>query len=232
MSNEPLPSVDAADGIYRERPIDPERTALLSIDMQNAEWSPEQMAKARIPGSRESRKVGFLTRLETVCIPNQRRLQAAARAAGIDVIYTVIESLTRDGRDRSLDHKISRLHFPKGGWESQVIDAVGPAGDEIIIAKTASGVFNATNIEYVLRNLGIEFLVIYGVVTDQCVETAIRDAADRGFLVTQVEDCCAADTDERHAQSIAAMRGHYCRTRTTDAMIAEIERVARPSRRA
>jgi len=78
----------------------------------------------------------------------------------------------------------------------------------------------------VLRNLGIEFLVIYGIVTDQCVESAIRDAADRGFLVTQIEDCCAADTPENHAGSIESMRGHYCRTRTADQMIAEISSAA------
>lgn len=226
MTCDHLPPIDAPNGIYRERSIDPKRTALLSIDMQNAEWSPEQMAKAQVPGTPESKKLGFLMRLDAFCIPNQRRLQAAARAAGIEIIYTVIESLTKDGRDRSPDHKISRLHFPKGAWESKVIEAVGPVGDEIVIGKTASGVFNATNIEYILRNLRIEFLVIYGVMTDQCVETAIRDAADRGFLVTEVEDCCAANTEENHTRSIDAMRGHYCRTRTTDEMIAEIERVS------
>jgi nicotinamidase-related amidase len=84
-------------------------------------------------------------------------------------------------------------------------------------------IFNCTNIEYVLRNLGIEYLIIYGVCTDQCVECAIRDAADRGFMVTQVEDACAADEERRHDVSIEQMKGHYCRTRTTDEVIAEIE---------
>ena len=49
-----------------------------------------------------------------------------------------------------------------------------------------------------------------------------RDAADRGFMVTQVEDCCAANTPEDHATSIESMKGHYCRTRTTDEVIAEM----------
>jgi len=74
----------------------------------------------------------------------------------------------------------------------------------------------------VLRNLGIEYLVIYGIMTDQCVESAIRDAADRGFLVTQIEDACTAEDEARHHISLEAMRGHYCRTRTTNQMIAEI----------
>ncbi len=222
---ETLPAIDAPDGAYRERAVDPVRTALLSIDMQNAEWSPERLERARSGDPSEARHAHFLERMATVAIPNQQRLQAAARAAGIEVIYTVIESLTQDGRDRSLDHKISRLNFPKGSWEAQVIPDVAPQGDEIIISKTASGIFNATNVEYVLRNLGVEFLVVYGVVTDQCVETAIRDAADRGFLVTQIEDACAAENEEGHRRSIVAMDGHYCRMRSTDAMIAEIEAV-------
>lgn len=223
-----LPPIDAPGGAYRERAIVPGRTALLSIDMQNAEYSPGRVARAREPGSADGWLLPFLERMETVVIPNQQRLQAAARAHGIEVMFVVIESLTRDGRDRSLDHKISRLHHPKGSWEAGVIAEVGPVGDEIVIPKTASGVFNATSIEYVLRNLGVEHLVVYGIMTDQCVESAIRDAADRGFLVTQIEDACAAETEAGHARSVEAMRGHYCRTRTTDEMIAEIEAVASP----
>ncbi len=216
-----IPAIDAPGGAYRERPIVPGRTALLNVNMQNGEYNADILARARTAGTPESHKLAFYERIRDVVIPNQARLQDAARAAGIEVMFTVLESLTQDGRDRSLDHKISGLNFPKGSWEAKVIDEVGPRGDEIIIPKTASGIFNSTNIEYVLRNLGVEFLVIYGVVTDQCVESAIRDAADRGFLVTQIDDCCAAETPENHAGSIDSMRGHYCRTRSTDEMIAE-----------
>lgn len=209
----------------RERPIELGKTAFLSIDMQNAEWSPEQAALARQDGTKEARKRSYIDRIEHVLIPNQVRLQAAARKAGIEVMYTVIEALTKDGRDISLDHRISGLFFPKGSWEAEIIPAVAPVGDEIVIPKTASGIFNSTNVEYVLRNLGVEYLVMYGVCTDQCVETAVRDACDRGFLVTQIEDCCAAEDDGRHSRSIEAMDGHYCRMRSTDEMIAEIERL-------
>ncbi len=223
----PLPAIDAPGGAYRERAIDPRRTALLSIDMQNAEWTAARMEAARVPGSATADERYFLDRVGTLLIPNQQRLQAAARKAGIEVIYTTIESYTLDGRDRSLDHKISNLFFPKGSWEAKVIDAVGPAPNDIVIPKTSSGIFNSTNIDYVLRNLGIEYLIIYGICTDQCVECAIRDAADRGFLVTQVEDACAANEERRHLVSIDQMKGHYCRTRTTDEIIAEIEALTR-----
>jgi nicotinamidase-related amidase len=220
MSN--LPAIDAPKGAYRERAMEPKRTALLNIDMQNGEFNKDILAQARTVGTPESKKREFYERIAATVLPNQARLQDAARAAGIEVMFTVIESLTLDGRDRSLDHKISGLNVAKGSWEAKVIEEVGPRGDEIIIPKTASGIFNATNISYVLRNLGIDYLIMYGVVTDQCVESAIRDAADRGFMVTQIEDCCAAETPENHATSIESMGGHYCRTRSTDEMIAEI----------
>ncbi|MEM6384393.1 MAG: isochorismatase family cysteine hydrolase [Pseudomonadota bacterium] len=222
----PVPAIDAAHGAYRERAVELAKTALLSVDMQNAEWTADRQRLASDPISHEAREKYFLNRVGDVLIPNQQRLQAAARAAGVEVIYTTIEAYTLDGRDRSLDHKISDLFFPKGSWEAKVIDAVGPEPNDIVIPKTASGIFNSTNIEYVLRNLGIEYLIIYGVCTDQCVEGAIRDAADRGFLVTQVEDCCAANEERRHDVSIDQMKGHYCRTRSTDEMIAEIEMLA------
>ena len=205
----------------RDRAVVPERTALLSVDMQNAEWSPERLKLARQGGTPEAEKRAFLERLDSIVLPNQRRLQAAARAANIEVIFTVIESLTLDGREISLDHKISGLFFPKGSWEAQVIPDVAPQENEIVIPKTSSGIFNSTNVDYVLRNLGVQFLIVYGVSTDQCVETAVRDAADRGFLVTLVEDCCAAEEQARHEAAVQAIGGHYCRVRNTDEIIAE-----------
>jgi ureidoacrylate peracid hydrolase len=61
--------------------------------------------------------------------------------------------MTRDGRDRSLDYKISDIDVPRGSWEAQVLDEIAPVEDEMIFRKTSSSVFISTNIEYVLRNL-------------------------------------------------------------------------------
>ena len=230
--SEPLPPIDAEGGRYRERAVERGHTALLSIDMQNMECGKTLRQRARDPKSDEAKKRSFFDRVEQVVIPNQQRLLAAARAHGIEVIFTTIESLTKDGRDRSLDHKISRIHAPRGSWDAKVIDEVAPQGDEIVIPKTASGIFNSTNIEYVLRNLDIRYLIVFGVLTEQCVESTIRDAADRGFMVTQVEDCCATYSTGSHEASIRAMRGHYCRTRSTDEMIAELDQIGAVKKRA
>lgn len=188
--------------------------------MQYTEWTPERAAAAK--AGEGGAKSEYLNRLTDIVIPNQQRLQAAARAAGVEVMFTVIEALTLDGRDISLDHKISGIFVPKGSFEAKVIEQVAPAGDEIVIPKTASGIFNSTNVEYVLRNLGVEQIVMYGVCTDQCVETSVRDACDRGFLVTLVPDCCAASVPGGQERAVSALAGHYCRARSTDEMVAEL----------
>ena len=92
-------------------------------------------------------------RLRELAIPNQVRLLAQARASGIQVMHTIIEALTEDCRDASLDHKLSNLLVPKGHPLAPPIDELAPMRNEIVLPKTSSGVFNSTNIDYVLRNL-------------------------------------------------------------------------------
>lgn len=143
-------------------------------------------------------------------------------------MYTVIESLARDGRDRSLDDRITGFNMPRGSRDAEVDPAIDPGPDEIVIPKTASSIFNATNIDYVLRNLGVAQLVIAGFLTDQCVESAVRDACDKGYLVTLVTDACATLTPERHAASLRAIAG-YCRQRTMAEIEAELSHAAAPA---
>ncbi len=89
-------------------------------------------------------------------------------------------------------------------------------------SKSSSSVFISTHIDYILRNLGIRQLVISGVVTDQCIESAVRDACDLGYLVTLIPDACATYNQERHDNSLQKISG-YCRQRTTQELLIEIE---------
>ena len=149
-------------------------------------------------------------------------LQAAFRQAGVEVLYTTIESLTLDERDRSRDYKITGFNMPRGSWDGKVIDELRPGEDEMCFPKSSSSVFVSTHIDYVLRNLGVKQLVISGLLTDQCVESAVRDVCDLGYLVSQVTDACATITQERHENSLRAIKG-YCRQVTTDALIKKLE---------
>jgi ureidoacrylate peracid hydrolase len=194
--------------LSREVPIDPAHAALLIIDVQNY---------CIATGNSEY----FDRSLREVVLPNIRRLQTACRTGGVEVMYSVIENMTRDGRDRSLDYKISGIGVPRGSWEAQVLDEIAPADDEMIFRKTSSSVFISTNIDYVLRNLGVRSLVVAGLMTDQCVESAVRDACDLGYLVSLVTDARTTTSAERHERSLIGIRG-YCRQRTADALVGEI----------
>ncbi|MFT3988101.1 cysteine hydrolase family protein [Aestuariivirga sp.] len=166
----------------------------------------------------------YFKRLKAMVIPNQVRILAAARAKGVQVMHTIIESLTEDCRDASLDHKLSDLLVPKGHPLAPPIDELAPISNEIVLPKTSSGVFNSTNIDYVLRNLGIRYLIVAGVVTDQCVDMAVRDAADRGYLVSMPGDASATYTQERHDTALNAYKG-YCWITDTDTVVSRINAI-------
>lgn len=203
-------------------------TALLVIDVQYLDakrgyglFSDDDMAGLP-PESQEY----YFGRLETMVLPNIRRLQDTFREAGLEVIHTRIQSLTKDGRDRGPGHRRLGLHAAPGSKEAEFLEEVAPIGDEIIINKTASGVFNSTNLEYVLRNLGVTALVICGVYSNECVSTATRDACDLGFYVTIVSDGVATVTPELEHATVTTMRDRYARILTTDEVIGETVKLA------
>jgi len=136
----------------------------------------------------------------------------------------VIESLTAGGRDRSLDYKITGFNVPKGSVDARMVRELTPAEDEIVFRKTSSSVFISTNIDYVLRNLGTRSLIIAGCLTDQCVDSAVRDACDLGYLVTVPTDACVTLSAERHEWSLRNNRG-YCRQISTRELIEEMARL-------
>lgn len=206
--------------LRRDSPYEPGKTTLLYVDMQRI-WCEPNLD----PTHPQDAGSYYHRRLRETVIPNQARILGAGRNAGCNVVHTIIESLTLDGRDCSLDHKLSNMHVPKGSPQGRVIDVLAPADNEIVLPKTSSGVFNSTNIDYVLRNLNTRYLIVAGVVTDQCVDMAVRDAADRGYLVTVVDDACATYTQERHDAALRAYSG-YCWTASTDTVVSRLNALA------
>jgi ureidoacrylate peracid hydrolase len=213
------------DPLSREIEIEPAHAAILFVDVQkfNCTWDGGEYAHLGA-ADKEQRYGYFFRTLKDRALPNMVLLQRACRGAGIEVTYTLIESLTADGRDRSLDYKITGFNVPKGSPDAQMVDELAPAADEIVFAKTSSSVFISTNIDYVLRNLGTRYLIIAGCLTDQCVDSAVRDACDFGYLVTVPTDACVTLSAERHDWSLRNNRG-YCRQRTTRELLDEIARL-------
>lgn len=208
--------------LTREVPLKPEQSALLLIDVQNFSAHRDGAEFKDLENSDFEQRYGwYFSELDNRVIPNMQKLLQGFRQAHIEVIHTTIESLTKDGRDRSLDYKITGFNVPKGSWDGEVIDQLKPEDDEIWLPKSSSSVFISTHIDYLLRNLGVRQLVISGLITDQCVESAIRDACDLGYLVTQVTDACLTYSQERHDHSIRTIKG-YCRQVTVDELLGEL----------
>lgn len=193
----------------RDRLIEPSETAVLVVDAQMSEFNDEKRAE----------RPGYVHTIETRALPAIKKLIDASRPKGVEIIYTMIESLTKCGRDRSLDHKLSGIHVPKGSPEADMIPGIEPQEDDIVLPKTSSGVFNSTNINYVLRNLGIKNVIVVGFITDQCVDMAVRDGADLGYYMVCASDGCATYSDERHELALKAFGG-YCRVQSVDEVLA------------
>ena len=146
----PVAAKIGIEAISRRSPFEAGRTAVLVVDMQKEFCVPGN--DAQHPELDEG--CYFHHRLKSTVLPNQVKLLKAARRYSVEIVYTVIESLTKDGRDRSPDHKLSGIHVPRGSEGARMPDEIVPLDDEIVLPKTSSGVFNSTNIDYVLRNLG------------------------------------------------------------------------------
>jgi len=232
-------SIDPLKPVYRESFIENPKhqddlanrdTALLCIDMQYLDAAEghglfRDDASSPIPLN----QMGYyFDRLKKVVLPNVHNLQNCFRMHELEVIHVRIQSLTRNGRDRSKGHKRLDLHAAPGSAEACFLEEVAPFGDEIVINKTASGVFSSTNLNYVLNNLNVSSLYVVGVYTNECVETTIRDACDLGYLVTMVDDCCATVTAELHQSSITNLKDRYCKVVNTVEAMEQVEGLLNP----
>ena len=176
----------------------PGATALLLVDLQQGTCGDAQ------PRPRPA----FDQQFRDHTLPAAQRALAAARAGGLEVIHTVIANLTADGRDRSVDYKRCGMGFAPGSRAAQVIPELAPRADELVLPKSSSSPFSSTTLDYLLRNIGIRTLVVIGLLTDQCIDHTVKDAADRGYQVVCLHDACQAETPERHTAALACFQGY------------------------
>lgn len=197
------------------------RKALLCIDLQYLGCAEGYgvFENHRKSGVTEAAIKYYLNRVNETVVPNVSRLQDSFRGKSHEVLHSRIQSLTQDGRDRSPEHKQLELHAPPGSKIAEFLPDVTPLEDEVVINKTASGVFISTNIEYVLRNLCISELFIAGVLTNECISSAARSASDLGFKVYVLSDACAGITEELHDAALLTMQDRYATVISTEEAI-------------
>lgn len=207
-------------------PILPNHTALMMIDLQYVDAHPDYgtMAVARERGLLDNYKY-YLDRLQGQVLPNVQRLQAAFRERTMELVHVHIESLTLDGRDRGISYKRLGITAPRGSRDAEFLPEIAPQGDEIVISKTTASPFNSSVIDYVLRNVGIEQIVLTGVMGSGCVESTARDATDHGYDVILVTDACAARTAEMDQKTCDALGGTIVHLKTTDEVVAMLAEV-------
>jgi nicotinamidase-related amidase len=207
----------------------PAETALLVIDMQYHDASPDQgfnMALDKLdPGCMDY----FNQRTEELVIPAIARLLAFAREGGMPVVYLTLGSQYRDLRDvpGRLRRWIRQLEAESGVqdifWAGSPAFAIRkeiePLPGDTVVNKTTFGAFNSSNLDLVLRELGVRNLVITGISTNCCVETTARDAADRGFGCVIVDEATADYDQDAHDAALRAFHFNFGRVARTAAEV-------------
>jgi ureidoacrylate peracid hydrolase len=173
--------------------------ALLVIDMQNGFLHPEGSVTRNDQPMFEVERVVA----ETV------DLVAETRTAGLPVVYT--QHVFRPDyfdvppRLRSRDlFSEGDESLVKGSWDAAVADELKPLETEVVVEKNRYDAFLYTDLELVLRTLGIGRLLVCGVATNVCVESTVRSAEQRDFEVTVASDCTSGPADYHHA-ALASM---------------------------
>lgn len=198
-----------------------DNTALLLIDIQHLA-EPSHLAQKAIAAGLDEAAVfvaleDYSARFNAA-LANCQKILNAAREFGIVPIHIKIQSLSKTARDTGALHRRMGWTFAPGDAATAFLDPTKPLHDEIVITKTASGAFTGTALETTLKNMGIEYMVICGFVTDECVETTARTALDLGFVVKIIED----GTTTYFAESYLAAIGKFASlgfTIATDAAI-------------
>ncbi|CAK4096766.1 unnamed protein product [Aphanomyces euteiches] len=193
-------------------PEKPSATGLLVLDVQYYCAMPHVGKYANM----EVLNDYYFDRIKRTMVPNIQSLLFALRQRSMEIVYGIIESATKNGRDRSKAHKLAGIHVPKQSFDAKVLESVSPTDYDIVIPRTAISLFSTTNADYIFRNLGLECLVVVGVSTLGSLDMAVRDALDRGYSAIVVEDAVAFDSSDEHAtvmRSVDKMGGFVVQTR-------------------
>lgn len=184
------------------------KTAVLMIDMQNGYLRQD---------TRDALGWPPIWRLGEV-VDECCRLLLAAREVGVPVIYSR-QSTSPAGmlavNPRAARHlaarraRLPQLTAQEQHWRTQIMDAVAPADDDIILDKTRPSFFTHTELDPVLSSLGVQRLIVAGLQTNVCVEATARAGLDHNFEVAVAEDAVTTDGPALHYAALNAMRVLY-----------------------
>ena len=199
--------------------LDAAKTALVSVDMQNTFCAPG--APAEVAASR-------------TIVPNINRLTAGLRKLECPVIWVLHANTHHRGNS---DWQLFYDYVVSADVRTRTIESLAPgrqdvytgletAPDDIVLIKNrySALVPGSSALERVLRNLGIDTLLIVGTKTNVCCESTARDAMMLDFKVVMVSDCCAALSDDEHRATLETHIQQFGDVFTADEVLARLQK--------
>lgn len=174
-----------------ELPLTRDNAALVLIDAQRLTCDPAcglgAMARERGEGLLLD---SYFNRVESA-LKGMSRLLESARAQGLPIIHVRTSGRFPDGRDLSRKKKMQGFSFGPNSDQAEFMPGLEPWAGELVLNKPASGVFTGTGLDAMLRNLGVENLVLGGISYDGAIQGSVRSISDRGYGLILVPDACA-----------------------------------------
>jgi len=158
--------------VHHRVELDPKRTALIVVDMQNDFVS--EGGSLLVPDAKGT-------------VPNIQRLLELARTSDMRVVFS---QDTHDEGDP--EWEIWPEHARRGTWGWQIVDELQPREDELVVQKVRYDAFYGTSLDHMLRQWGVDTLVICGTVANICVHYTAASAALRWYRVVIPRDAVSA----------------------------------------
>jgi bifunctional isochorismate lyase / aryl carrier protein len=165
----------------------PQRSALVVVDMLRYFASPE--GRSFLPAA-------------AAIVPNLVQLIAAWRRLAVPVFFT--RHCHEGAHDLGMLGRFFSDYIRCGEAESEMLPALAPRADDVVVRKTTYDSFLGTDLEAALRQRGVEQTLVTGVLTHLCCDTTARSAFCRGFEVYMPVDATASSNEELH---LGALRG-------------------------
>jgi nicotinamidase-related amidase len=186
-----------------ELQLDPKKTALVLIDLQNAivGMNPVPHTAAQV-------------------VENSRKLAEAFRTHGAPVVYVRVD--LNDFLKLPADQPTNLGDKPLPAAASEIATSAGFQPGDILITKRHWGAFANTDLEQQLTSRGIDTVVLTGISTNAGVESTARQGTGLGFAIVLVEDACSAQNAEHHRFAFENIFPRLARCRSTDEVLAAI----------
>jgi len=198
--------------------LEPKKSAVLIIDMQNDFCHPEGAFG----------KSGLNLATVHQMIPVLKRFVDRARSLGVEIVHVRSfhdeKYLSPPMRARNRQLGRERGICPEGGWGSEFYEII-PAENELVVTKHTYSAFIGTDLQQRLLAKGVETLMVTGVLTNVCCESTLRHGFMLGFYTFLVEDCCASTDQAAHLAAVENVRKYFGWAFGSDDLIPFLQRM-------